>query len=124
MNIRWMAVLTGFVVDYMVTMLLFVMMNPEEAFSVAPVITEPHHLLLISLGILSTGIGGYVAGRMTETDHALHGLLVGVIGILFGQLSGSTLPRVLVVASAIGCIVGALGGLLSRYVPPARKVTR
>ena len=112
MNVRWMAVLTGFLVDYLISMLLSILASPE--FFVAPDLSRPNDLILTCLLLLSTGIGGYVAGRMARTNRVINGLLVAVVGILLGQLGGPT-PRVFVIASAISCLVAALGGFLSRY---------
>jgi putative membrane protein (TIGR04086 family) len=75
--------------------------------------------MLLCLLILSTGVGGYVAGRMGRQNRALHGVLVGVVGVLVNQLQtlsgGSPLSRTFVIASGVGCLIGGLGGILSRY---------
>jgi putative membrane protein (TIGR04086 family) len=79
---------------------------------------------MIVLGIIATGVGGYVAGRMAQTLRPLHGLLVGVVGILAIQLQllygGPTISRTDVISLALGCLLGALGGLLSRF-PTQRR---
>jgi putative membrane protein (TIGR04086 family) len=123
MNVRWMAVLTGFIVDILSTFLLYALFNPESLTATAAF--QFSDLFLIGLGLLATGIGGYVAGRMAPAQRALHGLLVGVVGILVLQLqlaiSGERgLSRAEVIALAAGCLAGTLGGLLSRY-PPRRQ---
>jgi len=122
MNIHWMAVLTGFVVDTLITFGLYTF-APAEMLT-APDITRPTDLILICLLVLSTGVGGYVAGRMAQTNRALHGLLVGIVGVLIEQLQlaagdGPPMTHLAIIALAAGCLVGALGGLLSRY--PALK---
>jgi len=119
MNVRWMAVLTGFVVDIAISALLSLLATPD--FFTAPNLTQPGDLLLIGLLVLSTGIGGFVAGRMAGESRAINGLLVAVIGILVNQL-GPPLPRVFVVSSLIACGLAALGGYLSRF--PARQPSR
>jgi len=117
MNIRWMAVLTGYLVDLLISILLPAFLATPEFF-ISPDLTQPADLILICLLVLATGVGGYVAGRIAQTQRAMHGLLVGVVGILTNQLfGGPPIPRALVVASAIGCLAGALGGLMSRYIP-------
>jgi putative membrane protein (TIGR04086 family) len=118
MNIRWMAVLTGFVVDTLISFGLYAF-APAEMLT-APDITRPTDLILICLLVLSTGVGGYVAGRMAQTNRALHGLLVGIVGVLIEQLqlaagAGPPMTRLAVIALATGCLAGALGGLLSHY---------
>lgn len=119
MNVRWTAVLTGFAVDFLISTFLFVFTSPDPSFTTAPDLARTSDLILICLGIASTGVGGYVAGRMAQTNRTLHGLLVGVVGILFNQL-GPPLPRILVIASGVACLSGALGGALSRF-PPLRR---
>lgn len=120
MPIRWMAVITGFVVDYVVTALLMIVVAPEPAFFDAPDLRLPAHLVFLILALLSTGVGGFVAARMASGRYELHGLLVGVVGILFAQfqiLAGApNPPKLFVIASAVGCAVGALGGLVARAV--------
>jgi putative membrane protein (TIGR04086 family) len=119
MNVRWMAVLTGFVVDIAISALLSLFATPQ--FFASPDPTRPGDLLMICLLSLSTGIGGFVAGRMAGSSRAINGLLVAVVGILLNQL-GPPLPRVLVISSAVACGLAALGGYLSRY--PDRQPSR
>jgi putative membrane protein (TIGR04086 family) len=119
MNIRWMAVLTGYLVDLLISILLPAFLATPEFF-VSPDLSQPADLVLMCLLVLSTGVGGYVAGRMAQMQRVMHGLLVGVVGILINQLlmfSGPSIPRVFVIANALGCLAGALGGLASRYIP-------
>lgn len=120
MNVRWVAVLTGFVVDIGITTLLELFANAD--FFTSPDLTRPGDLFLLGLLVLSTGIGGYVAGRMARVDRWLNGLLVAIVGILIGQL-GPPLPRVFIVGSVISCGMAALGGYLSRFPPQRRQPT-
>src|SRR4051812_32235985 len=124
MNVRWMAVLTGFIVDTLISYLLLGLLSsfvtPE--FTTSPDLTQTADVLLICLLVVSTGVGGYVAGRMAQQEQPLHGVLVGAVGILVNQLltlpDGAAIPRIFVITSAVGCLIGGLGGFLSRY--PAR----
>jgi putative membrane protein (TIGR04086 family) len=124
MNIRWMAVLTGFLVDILLTFFISLFAPPTA--SAGFDLTQTPDIILIVLGILATGVGGYVAGRMAQMQRPLHGFLVGVVGILAIQLQllagGPTLSRTDVIALALGCLLGALGGLLSRF--PAQRRAR
>ena len=124
MNIRWMAVLTGFLVDILLT--FFISFFAPSTVSAGADLSRPTDLILIALGILATGVGGYVAGRMAQAQRPLHGLLVGVVGILAIQLQlmagGPSLTQIDVIALALGCLAGALGGLLSRF--PMRRSAR
>jgi putative membrane protein (TIGR04086 family) len=119
MNVRWMAVLTGFVVDIAISALLSLLATPQ--FYTAPNLAEPGDLALIGLLALSTGVGGFVAGRVAGESRAINGLLVAIVGILINQL-GPPLPRVFVISSLIACGLAALGGYLSRF--PARQPSR
>jgi hypothetical protein len=119
MNVRWMAVLTGFLVDILISSVLSLFARPE--FMTSPDLTRPGDLILLGLLTLSTGIGGYVAGRIAQTDRPLNGLLVAIVGILVGQLISSP-PRPFVIASVVACLLAALGGYLSRY--PAQRQAR
>ena len=124
MNVRWMAVLTGFTVDIVATALLFAVAFPQSLFSADA--AQSTSMLAIGLGILATGIGGYVAGRMAPMLRELHGLLVGVVGVLVVQLqlafgAPQSLTRTDVIALALGCLAGTLGGLLSRFPPPRQR---
>jgi len=85
-----------------------------QSFATEPDLTQTSHIIIISLLTLSTGVGGYVAGRMARTDRILNGFLVAIVGILLNQLGGS-LPSVLVLASVVACGLAALGGYLSRF---------
>jgi putative membrane protein (TIGR04086 family) len=114
MNVRWKAVLTGFLVDFFLSGLISLPLA-SETFSTAPDFNNPRDVALIVLLTLSTGIGGYVAGRMASVDRALNGFLVSIVGILVGQLGGVDLPPALVLASAVACVIAALGGYLSRF---------
>jgi len=123
MNVRWMAVLIGFLVDFAISALLSLLAAPQ--FFTAPNPAQPGDLLLMGLLALSTGIGGFVAGRMAGESRTINGLLVAVVGILVNQL-GPPLPRVLVISSLVACGLAALGGYLSRFAPqqPSRSSKR
>lgn len=119
-----MAILTGFVVYILITFLLYALLSPQSLAVSDP--SQPGGLLLIGLGLLATGIGGYVAGRMAQTQRPLHGLLVGVVGVLVLQIQmafggGPGLSQIEVLALAAGCLAGALGGWLSRYPPRSQR---
>jgi hypothetical protein len=115
-----MAVLTGLAVDLLITTVVYVAAGPTaDALRDAPDPSRPEHLLLMTLGALATGVGGYLAGRIARTSYALNGLMVGVVGVLFTQLpnlGGLAVPGMHVVASLVGCALGATGGLLARML--------
>src|SRR5262245_38823638 len=119
MDIRWIAVLTGFLADYLITSLLVLLANPGADFVQGPDFRRIDHIILFVLLLLSTGVGGYIAGRMSRARLALHGLLVGVVGILYSQLAilgGNPVPgRAFVIGSLAGCLLGALDALISEW---------
>ena len=119
-----MAVLTGFIVYILITFLLYALFSPQSLTASDP--TQSGGLFLIGLGLLSTGVGGYTAGRLAQTQRALHGLLVGVVGILVLQLEFAIggrpgLSQTQVIALAAGCLAGALGGWISQYRPRRQR---
>ena len=61
--------LTGFVVDIAISALLSLLATPQ--FYTAPNLAQPGDLLLIGLLALSTGIGGFVAGRMAGESRTI-----------------------------------------------------
>lgn len=116
MNVRWMAVLTGVLVDIVMSSILSLFTPPEVYTS--PVLSRPGDVFLLVLPVVLTTISGYVAGRMAKSSRVLNGLLVQIVLILLSQL-GPALPRVAVVSYAFACLFAALGGYLSRF-PAAR----
>jgi hypothetical protein len=119
MNVRWMAVLTGVVVDIVIGTLLALIVGQDVLLS--PDLSRPGDVILFCLPIVLTTVSGYVAGRMAKESRVLNGLLVQIIGILFSML-GPPLPRIQVIAYAVSCAFAALGGYLSRY--PAQPISR
>lgn len=116
MNVRWSAVITGFLVDFLIGILLTPFIGQDIYTS--PDLSQPGVIFLLSLPVVLTTISGYVAGRIAKTSRVLNGLLVQVLSILISQLSGP-IPRVVVVTYAAACVFAALGGYLSRY--PAER---
>lgn len=79
--------------------------------------TKPSHLVVMGLLLLTTSVGGFVAGRIAEENQALNGMLVGVTGILAAAISNPGLvpvPRPIVITQALCLLSGALGGLIAR----------
>lgn len=112
MNVRWIAVLTGFAVDLLISFVLALFARPE--YLISPDFTHPDDLTLVCLSVVLTTVSGYVAGRRAQTDRVLNGLMVQVVSILLAQL-GPPIPRPLVLVYAVACLFAALGGFLSRY---------
>ncbi len=126
MNIRWTAVITGFMADVALTVLLqmVIVAIGQSAVFTAPSLQNPWHVGLIALGAGLTGIGGFVAGWLATEAFAMHGFLVGVVGILVAALAnvGVTVPPLLLLGQALGCGCGALGGMLAGWLRQSPRV--
>jgi putative membrane protein (TIGR04086 family) len=112
MNVRWMAVLTGFLVDVLISFLLSPFISPELYTS--PDLTRPGDMILLAVPVVLTAVSGYVAGRMAKTSRVLNGFLVQVVAILFSVLLGP-LTNTQVVTYALASLFAALGGYLSQF---------
>jgi hypothetical protein len=79
-------------------------------------------LVLESLGILVTALGGFVAGWMAKTLETLHGLAVGIGAVIIWWLFDLVEPTEgplawWEVASSFAVVpLGALGGYLAKWV--------
>lgn len=121
MNVRWTGVVVGFLVDTMLSFILLVLANRPD-FARMLDLAQTSDVILLALLTISTGVGGYVAGRMAHADRTLNGFLVGIVGVLVGQMQNSaSFPRPIVVASAVACVLAGLGGFLSRYPAPRER---
>lgn len=116
MNIRWTAVISGFMTDFALTILLqvFIILFGQTTVFTDPSLQNPIHIVLILIGAGLTGVGGFVAAWLAGESFAMHGFLVGVVGILVAALTnvGVVVPPLLL-GQVIGCICGALGGVLA-----------
>lgn len=110
MNIRWMAVLTGVMVDLLISLVLGALVPGGD-------MTQSIGSPLLAVSVVMTTVSGYVAGRLASEHRTMHGLLVQVLNILLAQL-GPPLPRPYVLALAAACGFAALGGFLSRFPAP------
>jgi len=119
MNVRWTAVLTGFVVDVFISLLLSPFVSQDLYTS--PDLARAGDVILLAIPIVLTVVSGYVAGRMAKTDRVLNGFLVQIVSIVFGSLVGP-MTRTQVVVYVISCFFAALGGYLSRF--PAERPQR
>ena len=121
MDVRWSAVFFGWLVDFASSLLiqLILVLLGFSAFFAAPDIANPIHLLFLLVFLLTTVAGGLVAARFGGQAFALHGLLVGVTGILASMVLNPGVvaePRVFAIHRAVGCLAAALGGLLAARV--------
>nr|WP_274703593.1 TIGR04086 family membrane protein [Chloroflexus aurantiacus] len=116
-NIRWTAVISGFMTDFALTILLqvFIVLIGQTTVFTDPSLQNPIHIVLILIGAGLTGVGGFVAAWLAGESFAMHGFLVGVVGILVAALAnvGVVVPPLLLLGQVVGCICGALGGVLA-----------
>lgn len=117
-GVQWIAVAIGWMVDFSLRILLQVSLFwfGLTAFFREPEITNPIHLAILGLVLLSTAIGGFVAARVAERSEALHGMLVGLVGILAVAATSIGLqptPLIFIVAQIVSVGTATLGGLLA-----------
>lgn len=117
MNVQWAAVLFGWLVDFILSFLLqmIIIGVGMDAFYNNPSLTNPIHLGIMLLFVLVVGVGGFIAARRAGTAFAFHGFLVGITDILITSLLniGYAVPRPFILVQILGCIAAALGGLLA-----------
>jgi putative membrane protein (TIGR04086 family) len=117
-RINWLAVITGFLLDLLISTLVFGLasqldpdLNNQITFaSTVGIVTS-------CLLVLSTCVGGWVAGRMARTEFVLHGVLVGGLGIfallIQTLIAGEAEPLSGILLQCVCVAAGGLGGWLS-----------
>ena len=124
-RIRWLAVAAGYFVDALISLAILGIaqqFDPELVRGVS-FRTSAGTIAAILL-VLSTGIGGWLAGRLAKHEYVLHGALVGSIGIidmLISSLFGEQAPLTNILLQCVAVAVGAIGGWLSRWVPAPQQ---
>lgn len=124
-RIGWLAVLAGFIVDELVSELVGSIgqhFDPQlaQGVTLASTVGIATALLLV----LSTGFGGWVAGRLAKREYVLHGTLVGGVGLIVMLIMAfaGVGPRLIEIWLQFACVgAGALGGYLSRWLPAPQK---
>lgn len=120
-RIKWLAVAAGFFTDILLSEIIRGIASQfEPAILEGPSFGTSAAAVTAILLVLSTGVGGWVAGRLARYEHVLHGVLVGGTGImlmLVAGLAGVAEPLTNVVLQCFAVGVGGLGGFLSRWVP-------
>jgi putative membrane protein (TIGR04086 family) len=92
---------------------------------------ETQGLLASSVGIvislllvLSTIIGGWLAGRLAKEERFLHGFMVGGIGIvmlLIESFSGEAMPLDTILLQFVATGLAGLAGYVSRWTPARQR---
>ncbi len=88
-RIRWLAVILGYLVDAVLSTFIRWgaaqfdprLMNEISFHSITGAVAA---ILLV----VSTGVGGWLAGRLARQEYVLHGALVGGIGIILLLIQG------------------------------------
>src|SRR4051812_28193545 len=97
-HIKWLAVAVGFFVDFLVSQLIGATgqyFDPQLAQGLNLATTAA--IITAIMLVVSTGFGGWVAGRMAKTEYVLHGALVGGVGViilLIQSLVSTPLPLI------------------------------
>ena len=124
-RIRWLAVAAGYVADYFISFVIAgigVHLDPKlaQGISFGSIAAAVTAVLLV----LSTGVGGWIAGRLAKHEYVLHGVLVGGIGIidmLISSFFGERIPLTSILIQFAAVAVGGLGGWLSQWVPARQE---
>ncbi len=121
----WLAVLLGYLVDQLISIII---LGIGQAFD--PQLTDGATFASTAgtvtsvLLVLSTGLGGWLAGRLAKQEYLLHGVLVGgitLVVMLVQSLFGKQWTGTIVVLQIIATLVGGLGGWLSQWVPVSQR---
>jgi putative membrane protein (TIGR04086 family) len=111
----------GWLVDFSLTLLLHLLLGSAgvTTFFQTPDLSNPLHWLFLFLFLFATAVGGCVAAWIANDAYVLHGLLVGITGILIGAVLNpgvEAVPRLFVISQIVGCGFGALGGYLAGVI--------
>ena len=123
-RIKWIAVVAGYLLDYVISLIVHAIgaqFDPGLATQIS--LATAAGVVTACMLVLSTGIGGYLAGRLAPAERVLHGALVGGLGIflmLIFSLFGQSQPLTAILLQCVAVVVGGLGGWLSGRVPAAR----
>ena len=124
-RIKWLAVPAGYIVDILISLIIIGVgerFDPQIRNGVS-FATGAGTITAILL-VLSTGAGGWLAGRLARYEYVLHGSLVGGIGIIdmfISSLFGQSVPLANILLQCIAVAIGGLGGWLSRWVPAPQQ---
>ena len=124
-RINWLAVISGFLVDMLMSTIIFgiaAQLDPELSQELTLATTTG--LVTACLLVLSTGVGGWLAGRLARAEMVLHGALVGGLGIFVmlveSIVGGGAEPLTAILLQCVAVVAGGMGGWLSGRMAPAR----
>lgn len=122
-RIAWLPVLWGVITDVFLTQIVGLAIGSAVGISADMDPATSDALLKASslywptllLGILFSGVGGYVAGRLAKREGAFHGTLAAFLSnIAFTLLAGSFPDDMVSTVTLMACILaGTVGGWLA-----------
>lgn len=124
-RIVWFAVALGFLADQLISIAVGTVglrFDPNLVHG-ATFATTAGAVTSILL-VLSTGFGGWLAGRLAKHEYVLHGALVGgwgVILMLIFALFGDQAPLTDILLQFGAVAAGGLGGWLSHWIPTRQQ---
>ena len=123
-RIKWIAIVAGYLLDYVISLIVLAIgAQFDSGLATQISLATTAGVVTACMLVLSTGIGGYLAGRLARAERVLHGALVGGLGIflmLIFSLFGQSQPLTAILLQCVAVVVGCLGGWLSGRVPAAR----
>src|SRR5687767_11628913 len=82
-RIRWLAILIGYLVDTVIsTFITWVAALFDPRLMTEITFSSYAGAVTAVLLVVSTGVGGWLAGRLAKQEYVLHGALVGGLGII------------------------------------------
>jgi putative membrane protein (TIGR04086 family) len=118
-RIAWLAVFAGFFADFFISMIVGLFgsfFDPRYMPGLVP--TSATGVLVVVLQTLSTGFGGWLAGRLAKHERVLHGVLVGgvsLISLLLDSLFVTPASFFEISQAIVLVFIGGIGGWLSRW---------
>jgi putative membrane protein (TIGR04086 family) len=118
-RIQWHAVLMGYVVDFLITLVIGgIGLALEPSIATGAYFSTPTGTVIGVLLALSVAVGGWIAGRIARTERFLHGFLVGGLGIIMLLVGGffdspASLDSIVLQFAATG--LAGLAGQLSQW---------
>lgn len=134
-RLNWRAILTGAIADILLSALMstgliaiFIQLNGlsdagaevlDSAFR-----ASPFYWMTLVLGILISGLGGFIAGWLAHEEHLLHGLIAAFLtNVILVVLTSSNAPFTIIEfsGSMLGLLLGMGGGWLAGMVKTVKR---
>ncbi len=124
-RIVWLAAASGYFADVVISLIILMIgtqIDPSLADGIS--FDSTAGAVTAILLVVSTGVGGWLAGRLAKQEYVLHGVLVGGIGLitmLVESLFATAPPLVNIQLQFVAIGLGGLGGWLSRWLPTSQQ---